>query len=278
MTATSKSNPVEFRSVVTSQWGEDGIIAEVFRRIGAESEVCVEFGAWDGKHLSNTWDLWHNKGWSAILIEADKNRCHALRESLRDYPRVRAHNAFVSIEGENSLDHVLAKLGTPAQFDLLSIDVDGDDYYIFQRLERFSPRVVLVEYNPTIPPEIDLVQVPGEYCGASALALVRLAREKGYTFVCCTETNCLFVLTAEFPKLGIPEPALSEVFPRTHLTYVITSYGGLTYVSHDPLYAFPKPATLWNVIRGQLRARRDRHPKLAVRDGEKVSAVRMFWA
>lgn len=278
MNATA--NPASFRKVVTSQWGEDGIIEEIFRRIGTENQFCVEFGAWDGKHLSNTWDLWHNKNWSAILIEGDKQRCEVLTESLREFPKTKAHNAYVATEGESSLDQILTRLEAPSRLDLLSIDIDSDDYYIFESLKSFTPRLVVVEYNPTVPPEIDLVQAHGEYFGASARALVRLAKEKGYRLVCCTETNCFFVLDADFPQLGVSEPTLEEVFPKVHLTYVITSQAGLAYLSqHNPTYAFLDRATLWKLIRSRLRARLLRHPKLLTRETEDVvTPVRIFHA
>lgn len=280
MTASATGNPANFRKVVTSQWGEDGIIEEIFRRIGTENEFCVEFGAWDGKHLSNSWDLWHNKGWSAILIEGDRERCDALAQSLRDFPKAKAHHAYVAAEGENSLDHILTRLGAPPRLDLLSIDIDSDDYYVFESLRSFTPRLVVVEYNPTVPPETDLVQARGEYFGASARALVRLARGKGYKLVCCTETNCFFVLDADFARLGIPEPSLEEVFPREHLTYVITSQAGRAYLSRrNPTYAFLDRATLWNLIRSRLRARLSKHPKLVARETEDVvTPVRIFHA
>lgn len=284
MTAGASSNPVNFRKIVTSQWGEDGIIEEIFRRIGTEHDFCVEFGAWDGKHLSNTWDLWHNKGWSAILIEGDRERCEALEKSLQSFGKVKAHQAYVAPAGENSLDDILTRLDAPRRLDLLSIDIDSDDYYIFESLTKFSPRLVVVEYNPTVPPEIDLVQAHGEYFGASARAMVNLAKKKGYRLVCCTQTNCFFVLDSEFSKLDMPEPALEDVFPREHLTYVITSQAGLAYVSRTPTYASLKLATLRNLIESRLRTRFLRHPKLLVRGSEqmspseKVSPVRIFHA
>jgi len=272
-------NPLTFRKSVTSQWGEDGVIEEIFNRIGTANKFCVEFGAWDGKHLSNTWDLWHNKSWSAILIEGDAERTRVLEAAVGDFGKVTAHNAFVSIEGANSLDNILTKLHAPLDLDLLSIDIDSDDYYIFQSLERFVPRLVVVEYNPTIPPELRIVQSPGEYFGASALALVELAKKKNYRFVGCTDTNCFFVRDKDFPLLEIQEPDLRDVFPREYLTHVVTSQNGSTYLTQQPTYApaFPK-ASLTKIYGNPLRAGRSPHPKLVGEDAEKMIAVRVFGA
>lgn len=280
-----KSNLLNFRKTVTSQWGDDGIIEEIFRRIGIENRFCVEFGAWDGKYLSNTWDLWHNQSWSAILIEGDAGREKALAQSIQNFPKVTSYNAVVTAQGENSLDNILTRLEAPSSLDLLSVDIDGDDYYVFEGLTQFSPRVVVIEYNPTIPPAMDLVQAQGEYFGASALALVNLAKEKGYGLVCCTESNCFFVLHSEYPKLGILEPPLDEVFPRNHLTYVITSFDGSAFLSRQPTYlltteSVPKSPTLGDLIRMMRpRARPSaapKHPKLKVQGVEEILPIRLF--
>jgi hypothetical protein len=232
-----EQNPINFRHRITSQWGEDGIIEEIFRRIGTRNNVCVEVGAWDGKYLSNTWALWHERNWSALLVEGDAERVQALKESLREFDRVKICGAYVSIDGPLSLDNLLAKHDLPTQLDLISIDIDGDDYHVFDSMRDFQPRVVIVEYNPTVPPEVDLIQVPGEYFGASALSLVKLAHTKGYKLVCCTETNCFFVLASEYEALGFHEPNLRDVFPLDNLTYVMTSQDGRAFLTRQPTYS-----------------------------------------
>ena len=70
----NKTPFLQYSNNITSQFGEDGIIKEIFNRIGTKYKICVELGAWDGKHFSNTWNLWFNNEWHAILIEADKNK------------------------------------------------------------------------------------------------------------------------------------------------------------------------------------------------------------
>jgi hypothetical protein len=107
--------------------------------------------------------LWHNKSWSAILIEAEAERAKDLEQSIQNLGNVKTYNALVAAQGENSLDNILLKLKAPTNLDLLSIDIDGDDYYIFESLTKFTPRVVVIEYNPTIPAEINVVQTTREY-------------------------------------------------------------------------------------------------------------------
>lgn len=228
---------LQYRRDVTSQWGEDGIIAEIFRRMGTQSRLCIEFGAWDGKHLSNTWDLWHNHGWNAVLIEGDPEKYAVLVGNVQGFPQVTPCRAFVGTQGENSLDSILRRLGVETPPDLLSIDIDGDDYRVFASVERFLPRVLAIEYNPTVPPELELIGAPGTRFGASARAINRLAERKGYRLAACTATNLLFVQMDAFAALGCPAPALADIMPRDHLTYVITDYDGTPYLTRQPTYA-----------------------------------------
>lgn len=231
-----------YASNTVSQNGEDGILEEIFRRIKPRSKLCVEFGAWDGKHLSNTWALWYNAGWSAVLIEGERERFLQLQEAISHFTSVTAINAYVSTEGPNTLDNLLGQEGVAADYlDLLSIDIDGDDYHVWNAVTTYQPRVVVIEYNPTIPPEIDIVQQPGGYFGASAAALTRLAKSKGYGLAACTRTNCIFVLNQDYALLNIPEHDLIKEFDRSYLCYVINAYDGKTFLSSKPVYSRPLP-------------------------------------
>ncbi len=131
------------KQTVTSQWGEDGIIESIFERIGTNNKWCCEFGAWDGKHLSNTWNLIHNRGWQGVLIEGEKSRA----SKLSNIPGVVPMCAFVEVSGRDSLDILLSRTPIPYDFDLLSIDIDNDDYYVWEGLTKYRPRVVIIEIN-----------------------------------------------------------------------------------------------------------------------------------
>lgn len=233
---------------ISSQYGEDGIIEEILKRIGIENAFCVEFGAWDGKYLSNTWQLWHDKGWSAVLIEGDSDRAAQLKTSLESFPKVVPYCAYVSLEGENTLDAILKKVGAPQVIDVLSIDIDGSDYHIFESLSSFSPRLVLIEYNPTIPPHIELVGAPGNYFGSSALSICKLAKTKNYSLAVCTTGNLFFVRDADFDKLGFDEPTLEAVMPMDNLTYVISTFNGTSYLSREPSFKDIKKLSVWNLL------------------------------
>ncbi|MEN9614144.1 MAG: hypothetical protein RLZZ347_451 [Candidatus Parcubacteria bacterium] len=229
-------NPLaSYKENRTSQWGEDGIIREIFKRIGRNSGVCVEFGAWDGQHMSNTYTLWRHEKWSAVLIEGDKKRFEELKEATKEYPAVVPYNAFVTDTGQDSLDAILKKLNR-TEIDLLSIDIDGDDYYIFKTLVS-KPRVVIIEYNPTIPAHLSIIAGRGEYFGSSAKAMVELGEKKGYTLAAITETNCIFVRNSEFEKLHVPHLVLEDVFPTRHITYLLSAYDGTAFATQTPPYS-----------------------------------------
>lgn len=199
-----------------SQFGEDGMIEHVFEQIGTTDRFCVEFGAADGVSCSNTKRL-RDAGWSALLIEADPARFADLVDEAGDTHQ--CVNTYVTPE---NLDHYIAG----RQVDFMSIDVDGDDYEIFAALEA-RPKLVCIEYNASIPPHISLRQSHhGDSFGASARALVDLARTKGYELLEVTRGNLLFVAASEVPAFSGYDRSLESLYDRSWLTYVATDYGG----------------------------------------------------
>jgi hypothetical protein len=228
----------QFEKNIHSQFGEDGILEELFRLIGVRWSTCIEFGAWDGLHLSNTLHLWRSLGWKALLIEGDPKKYRDLLKSTAGHPQAHSLNRMVTPSGAGRIENLIEESGFPKDIDLLSIDIDGDDIYILESLKTIRPRVIVVEYNPTIPAHLDVRQSCGEYFGASALALHKVARTKGYRLAHATQVNLFFVHESEFAKLGFPEPELRDVVPRDHVTYLITSYNGTAFLSQVPAY-FP---------------------------------------
>jgi len=219
---------LKFRKNVTSQHGEDGIIERIFHVIGKGS-WCVEFGAWDGKHLSNTWNLLVKKGWSGVLIEPDPKKYVELQSRYKKYPRVYALREFVGLSGPTRLDALLRKTPIPKDFDLLSIDIDGAEYHVWDSLRAYTPKVVVVEYNPSMPDDLAYVQAPDISVrqGSSLLALTRLAKRKGYELVCTTETNGIYVHKKYFPLFGIADNSVTALhWDRSHLTSLFQFYDG----------------------------------------------------
>jgi hypothetical protein len=176
---------------VHSQYGEDGILEWVLEHLGVRQGYFVEFGAWDGVHLSNCRHLFQN-GWSGCLIEGDKTRFKDLEKTYQGEERADLICAFVAISGDKCLDSLLSGNGVQS-VDLLSIDIDSDDYAIWKSLESYRPKVVIIEFNLTIPFDTRYVNPPGLSRGNSALSLVELGAEKGYDLVAGTRGNLVFV-------------------------------------------------------------------------------------
>jgi hypothetical protein len=225
---------------VFSQFGEDGIIQRVFEILGVTSNVCIEFGAWDGFHLSNTANLWTN-GWKGILIEADEVRYENLLKNAKNY-NCRCIKARIAPEGRNSLESILKRDKIFGPVDVLSIDVDGDDYHIFSSLDELRPRLIICEYNPTIPIHVDLIPEPGGYFGCSALSLVKLAERKNYKLIGMTESNCFFIREQDVHLFSDHETSLQALATIKHLTYLITGYAGDYIASRTPTYGCTVPS------------------------------------
>ncbi|MBN1816602.1 MAG: FkbM family methyltransferase [Sedimentisphaerales bacterium] len=217
---------------IHSQFGEDGIIEEILNRLHTLAETngwCVELGAWDGMYLSNTLNLISAKGYKAVLIEGDKEKYRALVKNI-SYQDVYKICTYVSFDGDNSLDNILKTTPIPIDFDFLSVDIDGCDYYIFESLRQYQPKIVCIEYNPSIPNEVDFIQSKDFSVkqGASAKSLIKLAAEKGYSPVAITECNLILVRN-ELLKYVLGDRTLSLGDLRDDLeakTYLFVGYDG----------------------------------------------------
>ena len=184
-----------FKKKIFSQNGEDGIVEEILNRLGGSlDKICCEVGAWDGIHLSNIYNLVKNKNYKGLYIEGDDKKFVDLKKNFEGQ-NVTLINKYVSFEGKNNLDNILKENNVNSDFDLLSIDIDGNDYHIFESLNKFKPKIVIIEFNPLIPNEIEFVQKKDKNInqGSSALSLYNLGKKKDYFLVAATEWNLIFV-------------------------------------------------------------------------------------
>jgi hypothetical protein len=186
---------------VYSQNEEDGIIQEIFKRVGTTNRTFVEFGVETGIE-SNTTKLLV-EGWRGLWIDAMPMHVAAIRTTfahkLAD-STLKVRESFVTAENINAL---IVEAGIGGDIDLLSIDIDNNDYWVWKAITSIDPRVVVIEYNATLRPPMSLV-VPynpnqtsdgSNYFGASLEAFVRLGRDMGYSIVGCnfSGSNAFFV-------------------------------------------------------------------------------------
>jgi hypothetical protein len=228
-----------YRTNVYSQNGEDGVLAEIFQRLTIEHGFFVEFGAWDGKHLSNTYRL-AELGWNGLYLEGDADRFTELRANIAPFEgRVAAQQAWVQATGPDSLDAVLARNSVPAEPELLSIDIDSDDWNIFRHVSDHRPVVVILEINSAIPPGIVQTHRDSEVQGSSFSAALMLARAKGYALVCHTG-NVILVRMDRVRELSLPQDELD--FPE-----LLFDYSGIVRMRRAA--AAPPPVGLRTALR-----------------------------
>jgi len=186
---------------IYSQNDEDGILQEIFRRIGATGRRFVEFGVQSGFECNTAKLL--VEGWQGLWIEASAASAARIREHFVDFLGSGKLTLAENMVTAENIDVLLSGAGFTGEIDLLSIDIDFNDYWVWKAIGAARPRVVVIEYNAALRPPLSLV-VPyspdrvwgsGNYFGASLEALVRLGRAKGYRIVGCgfAGVNAFFV-------------------------------------------------------------------------------------
>lgn len=194
-------NLIRHEFQVFSQGGEDGVLAEIFRRLGGEPRRFVEIGVGNG--LENNTAYLLQLGWQGHWVEASEQHLEAIR---RHFARPIAEGklclrpCFVTAE---NIAAELAAAGVQTEFDLLSLDIDRNTYYVWKALSALRPRAVVVEYNAAYPPQADWkveyradgVWNGSSHWGASLKAFELLGRELGYSLVGCSlnGVNAFFV-------------------------------------------------------------------------------------
>ncbi|MDQ3789234.1 MAG: hypothetical protein M3422_18555 [Actinomycetota bacterium] len=221
-----------------SQNGEDGVLAEILRRVGAPSRWFVEFGVESGRE-GNCIALADVAGWQGLFMEADGSHHHLLAQKYRWNTKIRTLHTTVT---PDRITELFGYGDVPPEPDVVSIDIDGGDYWVWQAMEH-RPRVVVVEYNSGLSPDERLVQPPDAgpwsgtgFFGASLGALTALADHKGYQLVHCelAGANAFFV-RSDLAVCFLPPDEVQRRGPN----YFLTSYGhpadetGRTYVTPD---------------------------------------------
>ncbi len=183
-----------------SQNDEDGIIAEIFRRIGETNRVFFEIGVQTGLECNTLWLL--HQQWQGVWVDADETAIQEIGRTHMDWlgERLKVIQSIVSAE---NVEGLLRSAGVPKDLDFLSIDVDGNDYWIWKAITTFLPHLVCIECNATWAPpaSITVKYDPNmewsrtSHFGASLGALTGLGKAKGYALVGCglSGANAFFV-------------------------------------------------------------------------------------
>lgn len=224
---------LEHKRNVFSQTGEDGIIEKILELIPNKDYWCVEFGAWDGIMNSNSRNLIVNFGYSAVLIEGGKKKFDELKKNYSNNPNVIPLNKFVGFSSNDNLDKILETTPIPKNFDFLCIDIDGNDYHVWKALNNYKPKVVCIEFNPTIPNEIEFIQEADFQInqGASILSINKLAKSKGYELISVIDFNAFYIDEKYFELFEISDNSIQTL--RTNLsfiTHLFTGYDGTIFL------------------------------------------------
>ncbi|MGB9755775.1 MAG: hypothetical protein ACPLXO_02720 [Desulfurella sp.] len=233
-------NDAEFR--IFSQFGEDGIICFLIETLEIPNKIFVEFGV-ETYEEANTRFLLEYYNYKGLIIEANRNYV----EEIKTKDIVWRHsleivNEFVTRENINS---ILEKTGFVGDIALLSIDIDGMDYWIWDAIDIISPRIVICEYNGlfgykksiVVPynPNFDRFKAhySGLYFGASLKALVDLGRKKGYAFVGCNlnENDAFFVRKDVLANSILKEVSIEEGYKSPLSRQSRDRQGKLTFLS-----------------------------------------------
>lgn len=203
---------VEFQ--VFSQRGEDGIIQYIINKIEIPNKIFVEFGV-ETYTESNTRFLLMNNNWSGLVLDGSQKNIDFIQNDFIYWKYdLTAKQTFIT---KDNIDSIIKNYTDVKDIGLLSVDIDGNDYWVWQAIETIEPRIVVCEYNSvfgaekavTVPYKGDFVRSAAHYSelyfGASLAAFCKLAEEKGYDFIGTTSAgvNAYFVrkdLSTPFKK------------------------------------------------------------------------------
>jgi hypothetical protein len=231
----------EFR--VYSQWGEDGIIQLLLKYVPMEQHAFVEFGV-ENYRESNTRFLLMHDNWSGLVIDGDERNIDFIkRDAIFWRYNLKADCAFVTRENINEL---LRRNGLEGDIGLLSIDIDGNDYWVWEAIDVVTPRIVIAEYNSrfgaeravTVPYRSDFMRQAAHpsmiYYGASLAALVHLGDRKGYDFVGSNSAgnNAFFVRRDVRPE-SLPVLTVRQGYVQSQFREFRDSAGSLTFASFE---------------------------------------------
>jgi len=241
-------NRFEFQ--IFSQSGQDGIINEIFRRIGASHRVFVEFGVGAGGGMQNNTTNLLSQGWSGMWIEGNPHYFETIRKDLAFLIDRNKLTVVQNLVIKSNINTILRDQKIPKDLDLLSIDIDGNDIYVLEEiLGQYSPRVIAIEYNAYFPGNLNwkvdysdsrVWDERGIEFGASLAAFCELAARTEYQLVACdlTGSDAFFVRkdligdkfqVVESP-LDLYEPMRYHLIGTNGYQRRLTSTFGLTIV------------------------------------------------
>lgn len=250
----SSLHDVEFK--VFSQWGDDGIIQYLINQIDIENKIFIEFGV-ENYTEANTRFLLINNNWTGLVMDGDETNINYIKnDSIYWKYGLTAKTAFITSENVNQL---ISEEKINGNIGLLHIDIDGNDYWIWDSISIVNADIVIVEYNSifgserpiTIPYESSFIRNNAHfsalYYGSSLSALCILAEKKNYFFVGCNSAgnNAYFV---KKEKIGTLKPlSAKEGYVESKFKESRDTKGNLSFKNGSDRLAVIKGLSVINI-------------------------------
>ena len=253
--------PLDFEYKVFSQWGEDGIIQKIVRHIDIPNKSFVEFGVQDFRE-SNCRFLMMNNNWRGLVIDSNQKDIANIRKSPTSW---RHHlEAVCEFVNRDNINELIEGAGLAGDIGILSIDIDGVDYWILESIKCCSPRVLIVEYNSifgrdraiSVPYDPDFNRSEKHfsnlYFGASLAAFHHLASQRGYSLIGTNSigSNAFFIRNDQLSKCPFPVVTVAEAYLSSSVRESRDRLGNLTFLSGEARLNIIKGMTVINVIQG----------------------------
>ena len=222
-----------------AQHNEDQILINLFLKKNIKSGVFVEFGAWDGIHLSNCKLLAENN-WSGFFIEGDYKRFQECAENYKRNDKIKVINKFIN---ENYNLENLIKENKINEIDILSIDIDGKDLLELKRLKSINPKVIIIEFNSLIPFDVECEDKIGGN-GSSYLSINNYLSKKNYKLVNFTPCNLIYI-DKSFDKNENKEVEVSHIIEKLKpIRFGFNNFGEMFFIENKEvvkkeIYKFP---------------------------------------
>ena len=237
----NSKNIQDYEFKVFSQNGEDGIIQFLIQNTEIKNKIFVEFGVETYKE-ANTKFLLLNNGWSGLIIDGDKDAMEKIASSdLHWKYDLKSIGNFIT---KDNINEIIKSAGIEGEIGLLSVDIDGNDYWVFENIDCVNPQILIMEYNSMFG-DIHKISVPYDenfvrsqkhysnlYYGASIAALCDIANKKGYDLVGSNSFgNNLFFIRHDCNKLKI-KLTPKEAYVKSKFRESRDENGKLTFLSH----------------------------------------------
>ena len=250
----------DFEFKVSSQGGEDGIIQFIINQIDIANKIFIEFGV-ENYTESNTRFLLQNNNWSGLVIDGSTENINYIKnDPIYWRYNLKAECAFID---RDNINRLISANGISGDIGLLSIDIDGNDYWVWAALDCVNPRIVICEYNSLFGPEAK-VTIPYDskfqrsnahysnlYYGASIAAITTLANKKGYSLVGSNSAgNNIFFVRNDLVA-GIKKYTAADAYVKSKFRESRDTKGNLTFLDFEQRFELVKDLQVYDLVTGK---------------------------